>query len=222
MPSNWYLGPQGMSASDPRLPPPIPYHVRSRYQASSIPARRDNGWIVWASAFNARGTRAPAHAYVTMLDLFAVNAAGQQIALHQQRYRVGGSVWGGWFRYTDTGWYIEQVGGQEAFKAVTFIDRGIHYIGAYIDTGAWSHVPAAGHIWQMIWPRKTAPSNAVSLRIKATFKAEGNTLINVGMDRYRTPTQDPAPAQEVLVSDTYGAEHGLVTVTMTTPPIFWS
>lgn len=218
----WYLGPQGMAASDQRLPRPIPNHVRARYLAPQIPARRDNGWMVWASAFNAQNTRSPARAYVVSLDLFAVDSTGRQQAIYQQRYRQGGPVWGGWFRYTDTGWYIEQVAGQDTFSVKQFVDRGITYTGALIDTGAWVHVPAAGHIWQMTWPRKLAPANAVKLRVTATFKAEGNTLINVGLDRYRTSTQDPVPVQEVMVSDTYAAEHGLVTVKMTTGRIAWT
>lgn len=219
----WYSGTAGIASNDPRLiNSSIPYHVRERYQASSVQASRTNSWIVWASAWSDQDDNGSGRVYITSLELYGVDKNGNEHPIQIQTWGRGQEVTGGCYRYTTTDWFGDQVDGPSFFIAGAFMDtNNVKQYGARIDTSEVEDVPAVCHIWQSRWPRDTMPEGTVKIRVKATFAAFGDALVNVGLDRYRTNTLDDRPVQEVLVSDTYSAQEGLVRVAMDTAPIDW-
>lgn len=222
--AEWYAGPAGLPLHDTRLmESSIPYHVRERYRAPRIQAARSNSWIVWASAWSAPGGRGNGRAYIKSLELFVLDEQGHEFPVSAQQWQRGEDVWGGCFRYSTNDWFSDKINGQEFFRAGTFIDEsGARHQGARIDTSAVESIPAVCHIWQSRWPRDVLPAGTYRVRVKAQFVAFGEALVNVGLDRYRTDKEDDEPEQEILVSDTYSAEHGLVEVSMETAPISWN
>lgn len=220
--AGWYTANRRGLAATAVTPASIPSKVRRAYRAPFINARRENSFIVWASAWTRDGGR-EGFAVVEHLTLEAVMADGRIVPIASQRYNTGDSVWGGWFPYTGEVWYKLGMVDENDFdvRCVT-IPEGGRMTGAFINTA--SHTgedAAAGHIWMKRWPRDVPPPGTVALRVSARFVARGDCLINVGMDRYRLPDADPEPEQECLVSETYSAEHGAVDVVMVTPDIEW-
>ena len=214
----WYDGPQGLSAEDPRLPLPIPHHVRQRHRGRLLQADDDNSWMVWLTAFPSRGTRG-GNVTVMSLAMEFLGQDGQTIAHVRQLWRDATEVWGGWFPYDDQQWFRNGMIGKDDFRIEFVTIKGFQSRCAVLDVGKYGQHPAAGHIWMMRWPRDVAPPGTMRVRIHAVFRADGDALCNVGLDRYDTETTDPEPVQEVMVSDTYSAEHGDVHVILETGDI---
>lgn len=214
----WYEGPQGLSASDPRLPASLPHQVRERYRAPFILADDDNSWMVWLTAFPNGGGQA-GRVVVMSLAMEFLGQDGQTISYVRQLWRDATEVWGGWFPYDDRRWFRNGMIGKDDFRIEFAAIKGFQSRCAILDVGKYTQHPAAGHIWMMRWPRDVAPPGSKRVRVHAVFRVEGDALCHVGLDRYETDTTDPEPVQEVLVSDTYGAEHGDVHVILETGDI---
>lgn len=220
---DWYTATHRGLRPEQVTPNSIPRRVRQAFRAREINANRENSWIVWASAWTRNGGR-DGWALVEYLRLEAIMADGGSQIIYEQRYDEGDDIWGGWFPYNDQKWYKMGMTGENDFVARRLdLRRGESMVGACINTGQYTgRNLAAGHIWMMRWPRDVAPDGTVTLRVSARFVANGDALINVGLDRYRLDDADPEPQQECLVSDTYGGSHGPVEVTMETPRINWA
>ena len=213
--SNWYAATPGLTAWANGYVPSIPWQVRQRFQAQKIVANHSNSWIVWASAWSSQGGKAAGKALIQTLELDAVDAQGNATPLDVTQWQTGTRVTGHCYQYDAWHWFGSETSLNEAFSS------GGPNGGAVIDTGVAGALPAVCHLWQTHWPRDVAPAGTVKLRVKATFTAIGDALINVGLDRYKTSTGDDKPEQEVLVSDTYTSQQGSVTVVMDTPNISW-
>lgn len=217
----WYEGPDGLRADDLRLPLPMPHQVRERYRAPFIEADEDNSWMVWLTAFPCAGNQ-PSKVTVMSLAMEFVGADGKTIAHVRQLWSEASEVWGGWFPFQHRRWFRDGMVGKDDFRIEQALVKGYASRCAVLDVGKYGQYPAAGHIWMMRWPRDVAPAGTKRVRVHAIFRAEGSALCHVGMDRYRTDTADPEPVQEVLVSDTYGAEHGDVHVILETGDIVFN
>lgn len=220
----WYDGPKGLLPDDIRLPQAVPVNVRQRFQAEKIHASRTNSWMPWVTVFAARNSSGGRVAVFRLAMDWKVERNGQieTVEARHQVWPQGETVWGGWFPYDDNGWFQNGMIAQNDFEIIGWVIERQDLAAVLIDTKR--HPNACGHIWQKDWPRLVAPVGTIGVQISCTMAIEGDALVHVGLDRYKSATEDDQPEQEVLVSDTYGEEHcldGRLTITLVTSRIHW-
>ena len=219
----WYLGRPGIAIHDPRLPPSVPYRVRERYRVSEIHANPENSWMAWFTAFPVVGsTGGEVEVYSFGLEWLSVHDDElRPTNAVMQFYLPGDTVWGGWFPFDDRTWFGQGMIAQNDFPVERREFEGYTSPCAVVDVGKHLDRRAAGHIWMKRWPRDVAPRGTVRIRIRVVMRIRGDVLCNIGLDRYHTDRTKPEPDEEVLVSDTYGNEHGIVRLVIESGDIKW-